>query len=260
MAAYETLRYDLSDAVATVTLDRPESLNSLNTAMRAELKHAFECAPKEGARAVLMTGAGRSFCSGQDLGDVKSGGLPDVERTLREEYEPMLKAILDCPVPVVCAVNGVAAGAGASLALLADIVLAGRSAQFVIAFSRIGLMPDVAATYYLPRLIGLPRALGMAMTTEPVNGETAAEWGLVWKMIEDDALMAEARAVVQGFAGGPTRSFELTKRAMRAGMQNALDEQLRVEAKAQGEAAATRDFMEGASAFLEKRKAKFEGR
>lgn len=260
MAAYETIHYDLSDAVAAITLDRPDSLNSLNTAMRSELKHAFERAPKEGARAVLLTGEGRSFCSGQDLGDVKSGGLPDVERTLREEYEPMLHAILDCPVPVVCAVNGVAAGAGASLALLADIVIAGRSAQFVIAFSRIGLMPDVAATYHLPRLIGLPRALGMALTTEPVDGAKAAEWGLVWKMAEDDALLAEARGMAEAFAQGPTRSFELTKRAMRAGMQTELVEQLKIEAKAQAEAASTRDFLEGASAFMEKRPAKFEGR
>ncbi len=259
MAAYETIRYDLTDRVTTITLDRPESLNSLNTPMRHELRHAFERAPGEGARAVLMTGDGRSFCSGQDLGE-NGGGLPDVERTLRDEYEPMLHAILDCPLPVICAVNGVAAGAGASLALLADIVLAGRSAQFVIAFARIGLMPDVASTYFLPRLIGLPRAMGMAMTTEPVDGAKAAEWGLVWKMIEDDALQAEALAMATGFANGPTRSFELTKRAMRAGMQADLVEQLALEARSQAEAAATRDFVEGASAFLEKRKASFEGR
>ncbi|MCL4158110.1 UNVERIFIED_CONTAM: hypothetical protein GTU68_039293 [Idotea baltica] len=172
----------------------------------------------------------------------------------------MLHAILDCPVPVICAVNGVAAGAGASLALLADIVLAGRSAQFVIAFARIGLMPDVASTYFLPRLIGLPRALGMAMTTEPVDGAKAADWGLVWKMVEDEALIAEARAMASAFAQGPTRSFELTKKAMRAGMQSDLVEQLKLEALGQAEAAATRDFAEGAGAFMEKRAAKFEGR
>jgi len=259
MAAYETIRYELKDAVAVITLDRPDSLNSLNTSMRHELKHAFERAPAEGARSVLMTGAGRSFCSGQDLGE-QGGGLPNVERTLREEYEPMLHAILDCPLPVICAVNGVAAGAGASLALLADIVLAGRSAQFVIAFARIGLMPDVASTYFLPRLIGLPRAMGMAMTTEPVDGTEAADWGLVWKVFDDEALQAEALAMAGGFATGPTRSFELTKRAMRAGMQSDLVAQLALEAKGQAEAAATRDFAEGSAAFLEKRKASFEGR
>jgi len=172
----------------------------------------------------------------------------------------MLHAILDCPLPVICAVNGVAAGAGASLALLADIVLAGRSAQFVIAFARIGLMPDVASTYFLPRLIGLPRAMGMAMTTEPVDGAKAADWGLVWKMIEDDVLRSEALAMAKGFASGPTRSFELTKKAMRAGMQADLIEQLKFEARSQAEAAATRDFAEGSAAFLEKRKASFEGR
>lgn len=259
MTAYETISYDLTDGVATIKLDRPDSLNSLNKSMRQELRHAFERAPAEGARAILMTGEGRSFCSGQDLGE-HGGGLPNVERTLREEYEPMLHAILDSPLPVICAVNGVAAGAGASLALLADIVLAGRSAQFVIAFARIGLMPDVASTYFLPRLIGLPRAMGMAMTTEPVDGQKAAEWGLVWKMIEDDALQAEAKTMAAGFASGPTRSFELTKRAMRAGMQTDLVEQLVIEARGQAEAAATRDFAEGASAFLQKRKASFEGR
>jgi 2-(1,2-epoxy-1,2-dihydrophenyl)acetyl-CoA isomerase len=259
MAAYETIRYHLEGGVATVTLDRAESLNSLNKPMRHELKHAFERAPAEGARAVLLTGAGRSFCSGQDLGE-SGGGLVDVERTLREEYEPMLHAILDCPLPVICAVNGVAAGAGASLALLADIVLAGRSAQFVIAFARIGLMPDVASTYFLPRLIGLPRAMGMAMTTEPVDGAKAAEWGLVWKMIEDADLKTEAQELASGFANGPTRSFELTKKAMRAGMQTDLVEQLAMEARGQAEAAATRDFAEGSAAFMEKRKASFEGR
>jgi len=259
MAAYETIRYDLTDRVATIALDRPDSLNSLNTPMRKELRHAFERAPAEGARAILLTGEGRSFCSGQDLGE-HGGGLPNVERTLRDEYEPMLHAILDCPLPVICAVNGVAAGAGASLALLADIVLAGRSAQFVIAFARIGLMPDVASTYFLPRLIGLPRAMGMALTTEPVDGAKAAEWGLVWKMIEDDALRPEAVAMAKAFASGPTRSFELTKKAMRAGMQTDLVEQLALEARSQAEAAATRDFAEGSAAFLEKRKAEFEGR
>ena len=260
MAGYETIRYDCTEGVASVTLDRPDSLNSLDARMRAELRHAFERAPKEDARAVLMTGAGRSFCSGQDLGEAGAGGLPDVERTLREEYEPMLHAILDCEVPVICAVNGVAAGAGASLALLADIVLAARSAQFVIAFARIGLVPDVASTFYLPRMLGLPRALGMALTTEPVDGARAADWGLVWKMVEDHALMDESGALARGLADGPTRSFALTKRAMRAGMRNDLIEQLKLEARSQAEAAGTRDFMEGASAFLQKRAAKFEGR
>ncbi len=259
MSAYETIRYDLTDAVATITLDRPESLNSLNKAMRHELRHAFERAPAEGARAVLMTGAGRSFCSGQDLGE-HGGRLANVERTLSEEYEPMLHAILDCPLPVITAVNGVAAGAGASLALLGDIVLAARSAQFVIAFARIGLVPDVSATHFLPRLIGLPRAMGMAMTTEPVDGVRAADWGLVWKMIEDDALMPDARAMAAGFATGPTKALALTKQTLRAGMQADLIDQLKLEAKAQAEAAASRDFAEGTAAFREKRKPSFEGR
>ena len=163
MADYTVIRYVLAGDVAEITLDRPDTLNSLNAAMRSELKHAVERAQAEKARAILLTGEGRSFCSGQDLGETETG-IPDVERTLREEYEPMAHAILDCELPVVCAVNGAAAGAGASLALLADIVIAGHTSQFVIAFARIGLMPDVALTYFLPRQVGLARAMGMAMT------------------------------------------------------------------------------------------------
>lgn len=260
MAEYTAIRYALAEGVAEITLDRPDTLNSLNRAMRLELKHAFERAPAEGARAVLLTGEGRSFCSGQDLGEAGQGGLPDVERTLREEYEPLIHAILDCELPVVCAVNGTAAGAGASLALLCDLVIAGESSSFVIAFARIGLMPDVAATYILPRLIGLPRAMGMALTTEPIEGQRAADWGLVWKTVADDALMETAKVQAAVFANGPTRSYALTKQAMRKGLEAGLSDQLILEAQSQAAAAGTRDFLEGATAFMQKRKPKFEGR
>ncbi len=259
MTDYTVIRYVLAGDVAEITLDRPDTLNSLNAAMRSELKHAVERAQAEKARAILITGEGRSFCSGQDLGETETG-VPDVERTLREEYEPMARAILDCDLPIVAAVNGTAAGAGASLALLADLVIAGHTSQFVIAFARIGLMPDVALTYFLPRQVGLSRAMGMAMTTEPVDGQRAADWGLVWKSVPDDKLMEQARALTGALAKGPTRSFSLIRKAMRASLDNDLSAQLVHEAKGQGEAASTRDFLEGTTAFLEKRMPSFEGR
>lgn len=259
MADYTAIRYDLSDGVATITLNRPDTLNSLNGPMRKELTHAFGRAPAEGARVVVLTGEGRSFCSGQDLGETE-GGLPDVERTLREEYEPMAHAILNCELPVIAAVNGVAAGAGASLALLADIVIAGHTSSFVVAFARIGLMPDVALTYFLPKLVGLPRAMGMAMTTEPVDGVRAAEWGLIWKSVPDEELMRYVAKMAGAMAKGPTRSFALTKKAMRAGFEADLVAQMKLEAASQAEAAGTRDFMEGTTAFMQKRVPNFEGR
>ncbi len=261
MSDYTAIRYGLNHDVAEIVLDRPDSLNSLNTAMRLELARAFRQVSEDGARAVLLTGEGRSFCSGQDLADAAGGGDGiDVERTLREEYEPMIHAILDCEVPVVVAVNGIAAGAGASLALLGDVVLAARSSSFVIGFNRIGLVPDAAATYFLPRLVGLPRALAMSLTTEPVSGEQAAEWGLVWKVSDDDALLDDARKQAAAFAAGPTRAYALTKTTMRASLGNDLEGQLRREAKAQGEAATSRDFKEGVAAFLEKRPPSYQGR
>ncbi len=260
MSEFTAIRYSIENKVAEIVLDRPESLNSMNAAMRLELTQAFRRAPDDGARAILLTGEGRAFCSGQDLGETPGGAPIDVERVLREEYEPMVLEILGADLPVVVAVNGIAAGAGASLALLGDVVYAARSASFVIAFARIGLVPDVAATYFLPRLIGLPRALGMAMTTEPVSGEQAAEWGLVWKVSDDEALLSEARMQAAAFAEGPTRAYALTRKTMRQGLETGVVEQLRREATAQAEAAATDDFKEGASAFLQKRAPKYQGR
>jgi len=260
MAEYRAISYALADNVATITLNRPDTLNSLNRDMRLELAHAFERAPKEGARAIVLTGAGRSFCSGQDLGEPGAAGLPDVERTLREEYEPFIHAMMNCDVPIIGAINGVAAGAGASLALLCDMVFAAHSASFVIAFARIGLVPDVAATYLLPRLIGLPRALGMTMTTEPVDGQRAEQWGLIWKAVPDDELAQTVQTQALQFAKGPTRSYALTRKTMRDGLSNDLAAQLALEARSQKEAADTRDFKEGAMAFLEKRAPNFEGR
>ncbi len=256
---YQTIEYGVEDAVATIRLNRPDKMNALSAAMRRELIDALSRAPEE-ARALIIIGNGGGFCAGQDLGDVRSLGDLDLHQVLRDEYEPLLKLIYDCPVPTICAVNGAAAGAGANLALGADIVIAARSASFLQAFARIGLIPDAGGTYWLPRLVGQARAMGMALLAEPVPAETAAEWGLIWEVVDDDALESRAAELARRLAGGPTVAYRLIKQALRASPGNTLPEQLELEATLQAEAGATRDFMEGVMAFLQKRSASFEGR
>jgi len=257
--AFETIRHELEAGVATITLARPEKMNSLTGPMRRELHTALRAAGRE-ARAVILTGEGRGFCAGQDLGDAARIEDLNLAETLREEYEPLIRAIIDCPVPVIAAVNGVAAGAGANLALACDIVIAARSASFIEAFARIGLIPDAGGTWLLPRLVGRARAMGMCLTTDPVPAETAADWGMIWEVVEDDALAAEALALAGRLADGPTLAFGLIKRALAASGANGLEAQLALEAELQGEAGASRDFREGVRAFLEKRAPDFEGR
>ena len=256
---YQTLLYAVADDVATITLNRPDRMNSLNTAMRAELLDALSRAPRDG-RAVVLTGAGRGFCAGQDLGDTGTIAELNLERVLREEYEPLLKLVYDCPVPVICAVNGAAAGAGANLALAADVVIAARSAVFIEAFARIGLIPDAGGTYWLPRLAGMARAMGMCLFADPIPAAQAAEWGLIWEAVDDDQLGARAAELAGRLATGPTVAYRLMKQALRASMSNDLEAQLALEAQLQGEAGQTRDFMEGVAAFMEKRPARYEGR
>lgn len=256
---YETILYDVANDVATIRLNRPDRMNSLNKAMRMELLDALSRGPQE-ARAVILTGSGRGFCSGQDLSDTGSFAEIDLGRTLAEEYEPMLRLIYDAPVPVICAVNGAAAGAGANLALAADIVIAARSAVFIQAFARIGLITDAGGTYWLPRLVGHARAMGMCLTTDPIEAERAEEWGLIWEVVEDEALENRALELALKLAAGPTVAFRLVKQALRQSWSNGLDAQLTLEAELQSEAGKTRDFMEGVTAFLEKRAPKYEGR
>ncbi|MDH3665649.1 MAG: enoyl-CoA hydratase-related protein [Paracoccaceae bacterium] len=256
---YETILYDLADDVATITLNRPDKMNSLSAAMRVDLIDALTRAPGE-ARAIVLTGAGNGFCAGQDLGDAGNISTLNLERVLSEEYEPLLKLVYDCPVPVIAAVNGAAAGAGANLALTADVVIAARSAVFLEAFARIGLIPDAGGTYWLPRLAGMARAMGMCLFADPIPAERAAEWGLIWEMAEDEALAERAAELARRLAKGPTQAYRLMKQALRQSMSNDLDTQLALEAKLQGEAGKTRDFMEGVAAFLEKRPATYEGR
>lgn len=256
---YQTIRLTETDGVAVLTLDRPEVMNALSTQMRAEILHAVKAASGS-ARVLVMTGQGRAFCSGQDLGDRSTAANLNLERTLRDEYEPMLKAIFDCPIPTIAAVNGAAAGAGANLALAADVVIAAESAVFLQAFTKIGLIPDAGGTYWLPRQVGFARAMGAALFAEKVSARQAADWGMIWEAVPDDAFDAHWRARAAHLAAGPTVAYGALKEAIRRSYANTLDEQLSLEAELQGRCGRTRDFKEGVVAFIEKRAAQFEGR
>lgn len=262
-ALYETLVYTVSDAVATISLNRPDRMNAMNRTMRAELTDAFARAAEE-ARVMLLTAqkpqdpsAKAAFCAGQDLGDIRN---EDLEQVLREEYGPMLRGLIDAPIPSIAAIGGSAAGAGLHLALSADLVFAARSATLTAPFARIGLIPGGAGSFWLPRLAGPQRAAGMALLGEPVDAETAERWGLVWRCVDDAALDAAARAAAERLAKGPTEAYRLTRIALRRSLGNDLDAQLELEARLQGDAGRTRDFAEGVAAFLEKRRPHFEGR
>ncbi|MBZ4023772.1 2-(1,2-epoxy-1,2-dihydrophenyl)acetyl-CoA isomerase [Rhodobacter sp. TJ_12] len=256
---FETIRYDLTDALAVITLDRPEVMNALNTQMRAEITQAVAQAA-DAARAVVLTGTGRAFCSGQDLTDDATLTGPDLERILREEYEPMLAAITDCPVPVIAAVNGAAAGAGANLALAADVVIAAHSAAFMQAFTRIGLMPDAGGTWVLPRQVGLARAMGLALFADKVSAEDAARMGMIWEAVPDVDFDHHWRARAAHLAKGPTKAFKAVKRALRSSFDHDLPAQLTREAQLQGQLGDTDDFQEGVAAFRDKRAPGFTGR
>ena len=256
---YQTIRLDISDDLGVITLNRPDKMNALNTQMRAEITFAMREAAGA-ARAIVLTGEGKAFCTGQDLGDADGSGVPDMERTLRDEYNPMLKAIYDCPVPTIAAVNGPAAGAGANLALAMDVVIAAESAYFLQAFTRIGLMPDAGGTWFLPRQMGLAKALGASLFGDRISARQADDWGMIWEAVADEEFDAHWRARAAHLAGGPTQAYRAVKKALRASFDNTLADQLTSEAHLQGKCGQTRDFREGVVAFMEKRPAKFEGR
>ncbi len=259
MKDYETITLTIEADVAVLTLARPDRMNALNTQMRAEITHAMTHAGKT-ARVVVLTGQGRAFCSGQDLGDGVNVASLDLERVLREEYVPMLHAIGGCPVPTISAVNGPAAGAGANLALAADVVIASDSAYFLQAFTRIGLIPDAGGTYWLPRQMGAAKAMGAALFAEPISARQASDWGMIWEAVEEDRFDAHWRARAAKLAKGPTAAYAELKTAIRSSWDNDLEAQLTLEAQLQGQCGKTRDFREGVVAFLEKRDAQYEGR
>ena len=256
---YQAITLVTRNAVAVITLNRPAMMNALNTQMRAEITHAVKAAEKD-ARVLIMTGAGKAFCSGQDLGDGGSAASLDLERTLRDEYVPMLKAIFDCRIPTIAAVNGPAAGAGANLALAADVVIASEDAYFVQAFTRIGLIPDAGGTYWLPRQMGSAKAMGAALFADKISAKQADEWGMIYETTPSDTFLEHVQGRAAQLAEGPTVAYRQLKKAIRGSFENTLDEQLALEAKLQGRCGQTRDFQEGVVAFLEKRKAVYEGR
>lgn len=256
---YQVITLVIRNSVAVITLNRPDLMNALNTQMRAEITHAVKAAEKD-ARVLIMTGAGKAFCSGQDLGDGGSAATLDLERTLRDEYVPMLKAIFDCRIPTIAAVNGPAAGAGANLALAFDVVIASEQAYFVQAFTRIGLIPDAGGTYWLPRQMGAARAMGAALFADKITARQAADWGMIYECVPDDSFLEHVQQRAAHLAQGPTVAYRQLKKALRASFDNSLDDQLTLEAKLQGRCGQTRDFQEGVVAFLEKRKPVYEGR
>ena len=245
-----------------ITLNRPHRLNAFNEDMHRALRAALEEAQADAeCRALLLTGAGRAFSSGQDLSDRLPGATPrDLGQSLHNLYNPLVRQLRALPFPTVAAVNGVAAGAGANLALNCDIVLAARSARFIQAFAKIGLVPDAGGSWLLPRLVGAARARALALTAEPLPAETAQAWGLIWKVFDDERLMPEAQALCAQLAAGPTVALGLIKRALDAAETNDLDAQLDLERDLQREAGFSPDYAEGVRAFVEKRPARFSGR
>lgn len=256
-----TLLKSLDSGVLTLTLNRPDKLNSLNEELHFALRAGFQQAADDPEiRAILLTGSGRGFCAGADLGDRDPRKeRPDLGAIIERLYNPTLRLIRALEKPVICAVNGVAAGAGANIALACDIVVAARSAKFIQAFSKIGLIPDAGGSWSLARILGEPRAKALALLAEPLPAEKAAEWGMIWKAVDDEALLDEARAIALRLASGPTKGLGLTKRAIQAAADNSLDAQLDLERDLQGEAGRSDDYAEGVLAFLEKRKPEFRG-
>ena len=254
---------EIDQGVALLTLNRPDSLNSFNTEMHAEIRSAISQVRKSSeVRALVITGSGRGFCAGQDLSDrnVAPGAeAPDLGESIEKRYNPLLRSIRELPMPVICAVNGVAAGAGANIALACDITLAAKSASFIQAFCKIGLIPDSGGTWSLPHLVGMARAKGMALLGDKIKAEQAESWRLIWRCVEDDQLMEEAMQLARHLATQPTKGLALIKRALHASTNNTFDQQLDLERDLQRLAGRTDDYREGVGAFMEKRTPNFKG-
>ncbi len=259
----QSILVEKREGYRVVTLNRPQRRNAFNEAMLRALRQAIDEAEADAScRALLITGAGQGFCAGQDLADrlAKPGETVVLGAAQETHYNPLVRKLRKLPFPVVAAVNGAAAGAGCSIALACDIVLAARSASFVQSFARVGLVPDSGGSWFLPRLVGEARARGLALLAEPLTAEKAEQWGLIWKCVDDALLAAEARKLCEHFAAAPTQGLALIKRALDASATNTLDAQLDLERDLQRAASLTPDYAEGVRAFMEKRKPNFTGR
>lgn len=262
--SYESLLFEVRDGIARITLNRPDRLNSFNDAMHAQLREALDHVKADASvRVLLLTGAGRGFCAGQDLSDraVAPGGTAvDLGASIDRNYKPLILTLRSLPMPVVCAVNGVAAGAGANIALACDLVIAAKSASFIQAFCKIGLIPDSGGTYWLPRLVGPARAMGLAMLGDKLPAEQAEAWGLIWKCVDDAELAATVDALVARLAQAPTIGLAAIKRALYAADHNTLEQQLELERDLQRSLGYGDDYREGVAAFIAKRSPQFTGR
>jgi 2-(1,2-epoxy-1,2-dihydrophenyl)acetyl-CoA isomerase len=261
---YQTIVFEVAEGIARLTLNRPDRLNSFNTAMHAEVQEALAALQSDAAaRVLILTGAGRGFCAGQDLSDrmvAPGSARPDLGQSIESGYKPLILALRRLPLPVIAAVNGVAAGAGANIALACDLVIAARSATFIQAFSRIGLVPDSGGTWLLPRLVGHARAMGLALLAEKLPAEQAAQWGLIWRCVDDSELAAEVDTLAAQLAAAATRGLARTKQAMLEGWGRTLEQQLDAERDHQQELGRSADYAEGVAAFMEKRAPRFTGR
>ena len=262
--SFNTIEYVVDQGVATLTLNRPDSLNSFTREMHAEIRRAMtDVTDNAKIRCLIITANGRGFCAGQDLGDrdpEDKSTTFDLGDSVEKNYNPLIRSIMNLPKPVICAVNGIAAGAGSSLALACDIVLAARSASFMQAFCKIGLVPDSGGTFNLPRSVGLARAKGLALLGDKLPAETAEQWGLIWKCVDDEDLQAEASKLAQHLATQPTHALGMIKKLLNESAANTLVEQTDLEKHAMGELSQSEDFKEGVTAFMEKRPAIFKGR
>jgi 2-(1,2-epoxy-1,2-dihydrophenyl)acetyl-CoA isomerase len=261
--SYQNILFDIKGGVARLTLNRPDRLNSFNTAMHAEVREALGSLTGSDARVMVLTGAGRGFCAGQDLNDravAPGGAAADLGESVEKNYKPLVLALRSLAVPVIAAVNGVAAGAGANIALACDLVIAARSASFVQGFSKLGLVPDSGGTWTLPRLVGNARAMGLALLGDKLSADQAAQWGLIWRSVDDAELSAVVDALATQLAAAPTRGLARTKQALYEGWDRTLEDQLNIERDYQRELGYTADYAEGVAAFTQKRPPQFTGR